>query len=622
MDKDKKNGVELALESFTKDFVVVGKSRVRNWHAWLAIGIAVGISAGILYVANRSGEFESGSAQVVPLAPTPITLSITPFSPASGPGDYVRKVPGWEGRNYDLHIPLSYKSTPIPIVVAFHGGGANSKSQIKLSCPGGDINHPKCLNKLADRGGFIVVYPNGTPNQFFLPSSRTWNATGGINDKYRCIGGTACSKNVDDVGYFKALLDDLPKIVSVDEKRIYVTGISNGGAMAHRLACELSDRIAAIAPVAAGNQYEAVWGCNAKRPVPVLEIHGLEDKQWPYEGGYGQPAFGNEPPIAEGEEYKKLMVPIHQSILNWAKRNGCAPDSKIESSGGVTKETYIGCKEGGDVTLYTIKASGHTWPQGYQYFSEDRVGKTSQEINANEVIWEFFQKHPNATKPSFVLLSPASGPVGTSITLTGTGFTSTGNIVLFGSGAIPNLTSSDGKTITFVLPTSLNYACYYSVPRCLMMLMPTFSVNAGTYQVSVKNANGTSNQITFTVTQPVASSITILSPNGGEIFARGGSMGINWSSFSANPTGCIPGTVCPPRVDITLWTPPCKPGTQCLVGQIQVATIASQIQDTGSFKWLVGGQFPDGKYVVKVSNGKYSDQSDSSFSILSPPTTQ
>lgn len=312
----------------------------------------------------------------------------------SGPGDYVREVSGWKGRNYNLHIPASYKDAPAPVVVALHGGGGNSKTQIELTCPGGDENHPKCLDKLADREGFIVVYPNGTPNKTLLSASRfrTWNATGGINEKYRCIGGAACSENVDDIAYFKALIEEVSKVVYIDEKRIYVTGISNGGAMAHRLACELSDRIAAIAPVAAGNQYAAVWGCNIKRPVPILEIHGLEDKQWPYEGGYGEPAFGFIPQ-GEREEYKKIMVLIHDSIADWAKRNGCAPTPQIENSGSITKETYGKCENNAEVIHYKIKDAGHTWPQGYQYFDESYVGKTSQEINANEVIWEFFKKH-------------------------------------------------------------------------------------------------------------------------------------------------------------------------------------------------------------------------------------
>jgi polyhydroxybutyrate depolymerase len=326
-----------------------------------------------------------------------------------------REVPGWKGRPYDLYIPQQYDSAkPWPVVLALHGGGGNSEHARKITCPDGDINSPKCLDALADREGFIVVYPNGTPNNSFLPKFRTWNATGGINDKYRCIGGTACMENVDDTGYFRNLLDDLSGVANIDQDRIYATGISNGGAMAHRLACELSDRIAAIAPVAAGNQYEAVFGCNPKRPVPALEIHGLKDAQWPYEGGYGKPVLG-QPRIAEREEYKKLMVPIRPSMANWAKRNNCATDPTIENFGSVIKETYTKCKDAADVVHYAIKDSGHTWPQGYQYFDESGIGKTNQDINANEIIWEFFKKHPrggDGEKPSFTL-----GPGDRSFTL-------------------------------------------------------------------------------------------------------------------------------------------------------------------------------------------------------------
>ena len=344
------------------------------------------IVVGLMFVAGVVRKARKGS----PSQEASQTTTPTPSTFILGPGDYTREVPGWKDRPYDLHVPTGYDGSKFtPVVLAIHGGGGNSEAQKKLTCPNGDVSNSKCLDKLADREGFIVVYPNGTG--FRLKNVRGWNAGGG-KDGYACISAKACEENIDDVGYFRTLLDDLEKAVNVDSSRVYATGISNGGAMSYRLACELSDRIAAIAPVGGGYQFPAVASCAPKRPIPMLQIHGTEDPLWPYQGGE------SASPLMED---RGIMYSITDTIAKWGSINGCAkgapiqienlPDTDTADGTTVTMFTYQGCKAG--VAHYRVNGGGHTWPQGFQYFGEKVIGKTSQDINANEVIWEFFKKH-------------------------------------------------------------------------------------------------------------------------------------------------------------------------------------------------------------------------------------
>ncbi len=302
------------------------------------------------------------------------------------PGDHTADLAAWPNRSYDIHIPLSYDaSQPTAVVLALHGGGANSESAAKVTCPGGNLNSSKCLNKLADREGFIVVYPNGTARPLF-PNIRTWNAGGGENG-YLCISDYSCKNNIDDIAYFKDLLNDLSGIINIDRARVYATGISNGGAMSHRLACELSDWIVAIASVGAGNQFSSVAQCKPSLPIPVLEIHGTSDPAWPYNGGHG---------IKEGGNFYS----VSNTVSGWVSRNKCSfeptrenmPDTANDGTSS-TKESYGHCSNDSDVVLITISGGGHTWPQGNQYLPEGSIGKTSQDFNANEVIWQFFKEH-------------------------------------------------------------------------------------------------------------------------------------------------------------------------------------------------------------------------------------
>lgn len=175
-------------------------------------------------------------------------------------------VPGFERRSYDIYLPTGYVPTqPVPVVLAIHGGGGHARAAARTSCPGGDIENPDCLHAIAAREGVAVVYPNGTGSRL-VPSVRTWNAGGGA-DGWQCVSGRACKDGVDDVAYFRALLDDLSRWVAVDSRRVYATGLSNGGAMSHRLACQMAERVAAIAALGGANQYATTSVCTPPRRV-------------------------------------------------------------------------------------------------------------------------------------------------------------------------------------------------------------------------------------------------------------------------------------------------------------------------------------------------------------------
>jgi len=162
------------------------------------------------------------------------TSASTPTSSPSLPAGQITRTWTHDGvqRSYILYVPTSYNSAePVSVVLVFHGGGGNAEGAVRMTG----------FNSLADEKGFIVVYPNGT-GRLSDDKLLTWN------------GGTCCGwaqeQNVDDVGFVRAIVADLQSMASIDMKRIYATGISNGGIMSYRLACEASDLIAAIGPVA------------------------------------------------------------------------------------------------------------------------------------------------------------------------------------------------------------------------------------------------------------------------------------------------------------------------------------------------------------------------------------
>ena len=278
-------------------------------------------------------------------------------------GDHIRKlVVGELTRTAIVHVPHCCNlEKPTPVVLAIHG--AAMSASIMVSFCG--------MNETADEKGFIVVYPNGTGPEPLL----TWNAGG-----FREGLGT----QADDVTFLKTLLDDVATVVNVDPKRVYACGMSNGGMMCYRLAAELSDRIAAIAPVAGTMPAREV---RPQRPVSVIHFHGTQDKLVPFEMVGGKSPF-----------WLKLKS-VDATIETWVKIDGCGekpPVTDVLTNDGddlkVTRQTYGPGVDETEVVLVTVEGGGHSWPGQVQPFRF--LGKSTLNVSANELIWAFFEKHP------------------------------------------------------------------------------------------------------------------------------------------------------------------------------------------------------------------------------------
>jgi polyhydroxybutyrate depolymerase len=259
-------------------------------------------------------------------------------------------------RSYRLHIPRTYDSRqPTPLVLAFHGRLGTGNKMEKLTN----------LSALADKQGFIVVYPNGV--------GRSWNAGHGT--------GKAEAKGVDDVKSTVMLIDSLSQTLNIDHQRVYATGFSNGATFVHRLACELSEKIAAIAAVAGTIAPKIGRNCSPQRPVAVLQIHGTADPVVPWEGGF----------TGGGGVVESVAV----TIAGWVERNACTAKREVaDLGGGVSRASYSSCREGTIVILYRVEGGGHTWPGGYQFLPKKIIGQTNRSWDASQAIWDFFMKHP------------------------------------------------------------------------------------------------------------------------------------------------------------------------------------------------------------------------------------
>jgi polyhydroxybutyrate depolymerase len=285
-------------------------------------------------------------------------------------GEHTRTVSvGDLQRRYRVHVPEKYDAAnPSPVVIVFHGGGGNPESMVRLTG----------MNAKSDEAGFIVVYPYGSG----LDPERGLTFNGG-----GCCG-YAMQRKIDDVGFTRALLDDLATVANVDSKRVFATGLSNGGIMSHYVASELSDRIAAIAPVGGPLMMDAP---NAKRPVPVMHFHGTGDEFAPFNGGFGKGALGR----AGITEFRS----VDHTIQSWVKANGCKPEPEVialpdKADDGMkcTRKTWSGGEDGREVVLIEIENGGHTWPGNEPIVA--MLGKSTKDISANDLMWAFFQEHP------------------------------------------------------------------------------------------------------------------------------------------------------------------------------------------------------------------------------------
>jgi len=269
-------------------------------------------------------------------------------------------------RYYRIYLPFSYsRIRKFPVILNFHGGGSNAQQHEEMT-------H---MNEKADKEEFIIVYPQGTG---LINSKKlgTWNA--GEN----CCG-VAQKKNINDILFVKELLKDLRKSFNIDNKRIYVTGFSNGAIFCYRLACELSNQIAAIASVAG---HLDLSNCMPFRSVPILDIKGLQDKCVLYEGGVCGGCLGKKTWPCPGAD---------ENLEYFSQLYGCGRKSQVKFiSDNAYIESYENCNQRCEITLLTIKNLGHQWAGGEKMkLSEDKIGPYVAEPEINEEIFKFFKKY-------------------------------------------------------------------------------------------------------------------------------------------------------------------------------------------------------------------------------------
>ncbi|MFH1978976.1 MAG: PHB depolymerase family esterase [Patescibacteria group bacterium] len=263
-------------------------------------------------------------------------------------------------RSYVVHQPENYDaSKSLPLVFAFHCAGSNAQIMIRLTN----------LNKLSDEENFLVVYPNGTG--LFENYLLTWNA-GGCCD---FIGPV-----VDDVDFTKTVFAQLQEDYNIDLNRVYVLGFSNGAMMAHRLGCELSDKLAAIAPVS-GSLVEG--GCDPEDFLSVISLHSKDDTFVPFYGGEADRWFINM--------FDVNFPPVEDSIRFWADHNKCARGPEIKKEGAIELEKYTNCKNNTEVYFYSLEGYDHVWLGGGRGVLPMDI---SDDIIISDVIWDFFENHP------------------------------------------------------------------------------------------------------------------------------------------------------------------------------------------------------------------------------------
>lgn len=294
-------------------------------------------------------------------------------------GDYGRELQiDGRKRKYQIHVPVGLGASPAPVVLAFHGGGHTAKGFEAFA-------H---LAAKSDAAKFVLVEPDGLGA--FGPASdgtaETWNA------------GNCCSspaaQDANDVGFVEAILDSLAEELCVDDHRVFATGFSNGAMLSHRLACELSDRIAAIAAVSGGmgekdlqaHPPATIFACNPARAMPILHIHGTHDACYPFKGGWGPAAA-------------VVFEPVMDTVGGWVKRNGCAATAANVYQNAAATCVAWDCTAPGDVTLCTIDGAGHYWPGGDDWPGSKiacglNQGARSKDLIANDFIWEYFASHP------------------------------------------------------------------------------------------------------------------------------------------------------------------------------------------------------------------------------------
>ena len=258
-------------------------------------------------------------------------------------------------RNYEVFVPQTHEDTPLPLIIALHGRTGTGAGMAELTG----------FNQLAEREDVVVLYPDAANGE--------WNYTMGIP------GYPADAP--DDVAFLDVLVQKVAKTLSIDLKRLYVAGFSNGGFMAQRLACNAPGRYAAFASVAAAGFGGMAETCPGSRPLKFLFIHGTADSNVPWNGLTRE--FGGQA--------VPLLYSVPQTLEFWANYMGCSADLKSTDLPPINKNpqtdvrllTFTGCPAGGHLALYAVAGGKHTWPG---------TGPELSELEATAAIWRFFNE--------------------------------------------------------------------------------------------------------------------------------------------------------------------------------------------------------------------------------------
>ncbi|PIQ83327.1 MAG: polyhydroxybutyrate depolymerase [Candidatus Omnitrophica bacterium CG11_big_fil_rev_8_21_14_0_20_63_9] len=260
-------------------------------------------------------------------------------------------------RRYLVYAPKVLPQA-MPLVIVLHGHQGGARRIMRMSG----------MNAKADQAGFLVAYPEGS--RWAVLGGGSWNAD-------HCCG-YARARAVDDVAFLKAMLERLRAEYRIDPHRVYVAGASNGAMMAYRLACELSDQIAAVASVSGTMQPEA---CHPSHPVSILMVHGTADTYVPYAGGDGAATADH-----------RMDASQDAVAAFWVRHNGCVASPHGGRQGNVEILEHTDCQGTSATKRYTIHGGGHAWPGGRRgWLFGDRP---THEFLAIDAIWEFFERHP------------------------------------------------------------------------------------------------------------------------------------------------------------------------------------------------------------------------------------
>lgn len=293
--------------------------------------------------------------------------------PAPAGGKFSDEKVQQDGRERHFLVHNFSAGGAAPVIIVLHGGGGNAENAADMSQ----------MDLVAAREKFIAVYPAGTGGGALGGKLLTWNAT-------HCCA-YARENKVDDVGFIRQVIDQLIASGRADPKRVYVTGMSNGGMMTHVLARELPDRIAAIAPVVG-----AIFGDEppAKSPMPAIIFVGQDDHNVPAAGGPlgGADKRGSLARLRDRPEDHDVAPAIAAAEF-WAKANGCAAPVESEAKTGRYKEIrWEKCNSGKPVEFYSVANNGHAWPGGKA--GRAQADQPTKAVNASEMMWRFFKANP------------------------------------------------------------------------------------------------------------------------------------------------------------------------------------------------------------------------------------